>query len=377
MNPWFLSRSLADRDVALDVFRGLAVAGMILVNNSGPGRPVYAPLVHAPWHGWTFADLIYPGFLFAVGVSIVLSLSRTARSGVAVAVYAKILRRAVLLYGVGLLLVGFPYYEPARWPLTGVLQSIAVCYLMASLLYLHTRWRMQVLAVVLLCIGHWLVLTRVPVPGFAAGDLSLQGNFAGYLDRHLLGAHILSWDGYNDPSGLLATLSGVATVLIGVLAGQWLCGAKPFDVRLRGLLAAGAALIFLGLTWNAVLPINKTLWTGSFVAFSAGTALVTLALLYLLVQRHGLGRWFKPLEVFGVNAILLYAGAYLLQRLLFLIRIDDGHGGRVRLRKLIFDRVIDPVAGGELGTLLYCLLFLSVCLLVLGVFYRHRLFVKL
>lgn len=377
MKLWFLSRSLAGRDAALDVFRGLAVAGMILVNNSGPGRPVYAPLEHAPWHGWTLADLVYPGFLFIVGVSIVLSLSHSTGPGEIGPVYGKIFRRAILLFAVGLMLVGFPYYELDKWPLTGVLQSIAACYLVASLLFLHTTWRVQVLLVALLCIGYWLMLALVPAPGFAPGTLTREGNLAGYLDRRLLGAYMLSWDDYNDPSGLLATLSGVATVIIGMLAGHWLRSARPLGVRMRGLLAAGAGLTLLGLIWDAVLPINKNLWTGSFVAFSAGIALLTLALLYELIHRRGLSRWFKPLEIFGVNAILLYAGAYLLQRLLFLVRIDDGHGTRVRLRHLIFERVIDPVASGALGTLLYCLLFLLACLLVLGVFYRYRLFVKL
>ncbi len=377
MTAWYLSRSLVGRDTALDVFRGLAVAGMILVNNSGPGRPVYAPLVHAPWHGWTLADLIYPGFVFVVGVSVVLSLSQAAGPRPGWGVHAKILRRTALMFAIGLMLVGFPYYDLKTWPLTGVLQSIAVCYLAASLLYLHTSWRTQFFIVIALWIGYWLLLALVPAPGFAAGDFSREGNLPGYVDRHVLGAHMLSWDGFVDPSGMLATVSGIASALLGVLTGQWITAGAPRAVRVRGLLAAGAVLTVLGLIWDSALPINKNLWTGSFVAFSAGVALLMLALLYILMQWRGIAPCFKPLEIFGVNALLLYAGAYLFQRVLFLIRIDDGSGTRVRLRNLVFERVIDPVAGGELGTLLYCLLFLSVCLLVLGVLYRYRLYFKL
>lgn len=377
MKYWFLSRSLAGRDVALDVFRGLAVAGMILVNNAGPGRPAYAPLVHAPWHGWSIADLVYPGFIFVVGVSIVYSFARTTNPLDASHPHGKIFRRAALLYAIGLLLVGFPYYELSKWPLTGVLQSIAVCYLVASLLFLHTTWRTQALIAVLLCIGYWLVLALVPAPGFDAGNLSREGNLPGYVDRQVLGPHMLSWDGFVDPSGLLGTFSAIATVLIGVLAGHWLTTAKSHWFKIYGLLAGGVGLMLLGLVWDAVLPINKTLWTGSYVAFSAGAALLTLAILYTLIKLGGTSRCFKPLEIFGVNAILLYVGAYLLQRLLFLIRVADGDGKRVRLRDLIFDRAIDPIASGELGTLLYGMLFLLTCLLFLGVLYRYRIFVKI
>jgi predicted acyltransferase len=162
-----------------------------------------------------------------------------------------------------------------------------------------------------------------------------------------------------------------------VLTGHWLHTAQPPAGKIRGLLAAGAGLTLLGVVWDNVLPINKNLWTSSFVVFSAGVSLLTLAVLYVLIQSRVIARAFKPFEIFGVNAILLYAGAYLLQRALFLIRIDDGHGTRVRLRNLIFERVIDPVAGGELGTLLYCTLFLLLCLLLLGVLYRYRIYLKL
>lgn len=377
MKFWFLSRSLTGRDAALDVFRGLAVAGMILVNNSGPGRPVYAPLVHAPWHGWTLADLVYPAFMFMVGVSIVRSLSQAADTQPGWRVHGKIFRRAFLLFVIGLLLVGFPYYELGKWPLTGVLQSIAVCYLVASLLYLHTTWRVQALIAALLCLGYWLLLTQVPAPGFAAGDLSREGNLPGYLDRHVLGAHMLSWDGFVDASGILVTVSATATALAGVLTGHWLKTDKAPDLHVRGLLAAGAVLTLVGLAWDCVLPINKNLWTSSFVAFSAGVSLLTLAILYDILNSRVVAKALKPFEIFGVNAILLYAGAYLLQRVLFLIRIDDGRGTRVRLRNLIFERVIDPLAGGELGTLLYCTLFLLLCLLALGLLYRYRIYFKL
>jgi predicted acyltransferase len=374
-NPWYLSRSLDGRDVALDAFRGLAIAGMILVNNSNPGRPVYAPLMHTPWHGWTIADLVYPGFIFIVGVSIAISLAHDKGTQVGWRLYGKIFRRAALLFGIGLLLVGFPYYELQTWPLTGVLQRIAACYLVASLLFLRTTWRTQAIIAALLCVGYWLLLAVVPAPGFLAGDLSREGNLAGYVDRNVLGAHMD--DGVFDSEGLLVTIPAVATALIGVLTGHWLKAGKPIIVKVYGMLAVGAGLVLLGLAWDSVLPVNKSLWTSSFVALSAGGSLLTLAFLYLLVNVYSMSRWVKPFEIFGVNSIVLYAGAYLLQRLLFHIRISDSDGARTRLRNLIFERAIDPLASGELGTLLYCVGFLFACWLALGVLYRKGIFIKL
>src|SRR5919199_3167318 len=222
----------AARMQSLDAFRGMTVAGMILVNNPGTWSAIYSPLEHAKWDGWTPTDLVFPFFLFIVGVSITLALSRRAEAGGSKRdLYLKIIRRTALIYALGTFLAWFPFYNfnthaPIGFStvrLTGVLDRIAVCYFFAALIFLKTDWRKQAVIVVGLLLAYWAILVLVPAPGFAAGDLSKEGSIASYVDRTLLGEHI--WKGGDkiyDPEGFLSTNGELATTLCGVLTGHFL-----------------------------------------------------------------------------------------------------------------------------------------------------------
>src|SRR5438045_1087122 len=209
------------RMLSLDAFRGITIAGMILVNNPGSWEAIYSPLEHAKWHGWTPTDLVFPFFLFIVGVSITLSLARRAETGGSKRdLYVKIVRRTLIIFAIGLLLSDFPYTDPATFRIPGVLQRIAVCYLFASVIFLNTSWRTQLLIVAALLLAYWAILVLVPAPGFAAGDLSMQGSIASYVDRTVFGRH--TWKRLYDPEGILRTTGALATTLIGVLTGHFL-----------------------------------------------------------------------------------------------------------------------------------------------------------
>src|SRR5918911_165925 len=209
------------RMASLDVFRGLTIAGMILVNNPGSWEHIYSPLEHAAWHGLTPTDLVFPFFLFIVGVSITLALGKRAeRGGPRRDLYVKIFRRTLLIFALGLFLTGLPFDDLSTWRIPGVLQRIAVCYLCASLIFLNTSWRTQTIIAAALLVFYCLLMTMTPVPGFGAGNLTMEGNLAAYVDRAVLGRH--TWKPLYDPEGILSTVPAVVTTLCGVLTGHLL-----------------------------------------------------------------------------------------------------------------------------------------------------------
>src|SRR5947209_3053762 len=268
------------RMISLDVFRGMAVAGMILVNNPGTWSAIYSPLEHAAWNGWTPTDLVFPFFLFIVGVSIALALGRRVEGGGSQRdLYLKIIRRTALIYALGTFLAWFPFYNFTTHTfigfstvrLTGVLDRIAVCYLFTALIFINTNWRKQVMIIAGLLLAYWAILALVPAPGFAVGDLSKEGSIASYVDRALLGNHI--WKGGDkiyDPEGFLSTIGAIATTLAGVLTGHFLRSRREAVEKVAAMFVAGVACIIVGWAWNYWFPINKALWTSSYVVFTAG-----------------------------------------------------------------------------------------------------------
>ena len=260
------------RLLSLDAFRGLTVAGMILVNNPGIGAKSYAPLRHAEWHGFTPTDLVFPSFLFIVGVAIPLALGkRVARGDSRKALLGKVFWRSAVIFGLGLILNAFPFDRPwATWRIPGVLQRIALCYFAASLIFLTTRLRDQIVATIALLLGYWALMT-LNLPGFPEFDLSKIGNFAAWIDRMVLADHLYKPE--YDPEGILSTLPAIATTLIGVLTGHWLLTNRPLGERAAGIFVAGAVAMLVGSAWGTVFPINKALWTGSFVLWAAGLSL--------------------------------------------------------------------------------------------------------
>lgn len=370
--------SAAGRLLSLDVFRGITIAGMILVNNPGPSGEVYWPLEHAAWHGWTPTDLIFPFFLFIVGVSITLAFARRAEAGGTKRdLYWKILRRTVLIYACGFLLAGFPFFNLSTIRLSGVLQRIAVCYFCAAIIFLKTDWRTQSLIAALLLLIYWGVSVFIAAPGFAAGDLSKEGSLASFVDRIVLGNHI--WKGGGrvyDPEGLLSTLPAIATTLTGVLAGHWLREQREAYEKVSGLFVAGVACIVAGWMWHAWFPINKALWTSSYVVFTTGMALQLLALCYWLVDIKRYKRWALPFIIFGTNALAVFVLSGLAARAMSLWKTTRLDGRPGNLQTYIYEHLFASWLAPANGSLLYALLYVLIWLGLMAILYRRRIFIK-
>ena len=372
---------IAGRLRSLDVFRGATIAGMILVNNPGDWGNAYAPLLHAEWHGWTPTDLVFPFFLFAVGVAIPFAFARRleAAAGELGPLYRQIIRRTLILLALGLFLAWFPFvgrdWSTARLP--GVLQRIAVVYLCASVAFLHLGKRGRLILSGVLLTGYWLALRSVPVPDFGAGDLSPAGNLAAWVDASLLGDHV--WrhaPGPADPEGILSTIPAVVSALAGIFTGEWLRSrAEPRD-KLIGLFVWGNLLLAAGLALAGSMPLNKNLWTSTYVVFTTGFALVVLAVAYYFVDLRGRDRWALPFDVFGKNSILAFVGSGLMARILGMIEWPSG-GATVTLKGWLYEGLLASWLPPKLASLAWALLFVWVWLALMGVLYRKKIFIKI
>jgi predicted acyltransferase len=365
------------RLLSVDVFRGLTIASMILVNNPGTWRAVYPPLAHADWHGWTPTDLIFPFFLFVVGVSITLALGpRLEHRKPGGRLVRRIVQRSVILFALGLFLAGFPDFNLATIRIPGVLQRIAVCYLAVALLFLVTSVRTQATVMAGLLVGYWALMTLVPVPGFGAGDLGKEGNLAAYLDRTLLGPHLWRASKVYDPEGILSTLPAIATTLAGVLTGHWLRSSRSPSTKVWGMGAAGVAAIVLGLLWDRWFPINKPLWTSSYVVFTAGAALLGLAACSWLVEVQQWRRWATPFVIFGVNAIAAFVLSTFMARVLILATITAADGSRMSWQRALYQHFFAPWATPVNASLFFALAYLLVWLALMGILYRRGIFLR-
>lgn len=350
----------SQRLLALDVFRGLSVGGMILVNNPG-GRPSYSPLVHADWDGLTPTDLVFPSFVFIVGVSITLALSkRVAEGATAEQILMKVLRRSLVIFGLGILLAAFPKFD--NWTtirIPGVLQRLALCYFFGSLIFLATKARGQAIVAGLLLVGYYLAMTYIPVPGRGVGDYSRPGNLAAYIDRTVLSGHIYKPD--YDPEGILSTLPAIATTLLGVLAGHLLRTTRTIEQKTLGLFVGGTFALAAGYFWGLVFPINKALWSSSFVLVTAGIAFQALALCIWLIDIKGLVRWSEPFAVFGRNPLAAYVLAGLLARGLGMWTVAGPDGKPISAKAFLYGGYITPYLSPINASLAYSLLFVGVC----------------
>ena len=364
--------SPAGRLVSLDVFRGITIAGMVLVNNPGTWSSIYWPLEHAEWHGWTPTDLVFPFFLFIVGVSITLAFARRVEDGsVKRDLYLKVIKRSAIIFGLGLFLNGFPYFQLGTIRIAGVLQRIAICYLIASLIFLTTKVRTQFLIAIALLIIYCIVMTRLAAPGYAPGDLTKEGSLPSFVDRVVFGKHVWAQARVYDPEGLLSTIPAIATALMGVVTGQWLRTEKSRYEKAAGMFVVGAVCVAIGWAWNAFFPINKALWTSSYVLFTGGLALQFLSICYWLIDIQGYRRWAKPFEVFGLNAIALYVVADLLAVLLGVIKV----GGQP-IGGWLYDRVFSSFASPTNASLAFAICFVLVCLGLMWILYNRKIFLK-
>jgi predicted acyltransferase len=377
---------------SLDVFRGLTIAGMILVNDPG-ADPSYWPLGHADelasthpagWYpgqwwveanGWTPTDLIFPFFLFIVGTSMVMSFAaRRARGDSRGTLMKHVMRRTALILLIGYAIRILPLFHFANMRYPGVLQRIAVVYLCASVITLWSSTRGRILWIVGLLVGYFVVMRLVPVPGCdPAAWMTQHCSLAGWLDRKLMLGHLYRKD--FDPEGLLSTFPAIATTLLGVLIGDFLREASSFAHKLRGLAIAGLMGVIAGYAWHPWFPINKPLWTSSYVLLTAGAACLTLALCWWLIEMRGWHAWAKPFLWLGSNAILVYALSTFMAKEWDIIKVSDGPR-TVELHGWIFNHWFAPLGQTEIASLAFALSYVLLWTLVAWALYRKKIFVK-
>lgn len=366
---------MGSRLVSLDAFRGLTIAGMILVNNPGSWAHIYAPLRHAEWHGWTPTDLIFPFFLFIVGVALPFSFRRRVAEGAATAdLMRHVARRSLIIIAIGVAMRAIPDFDFATMRYYGVLQRIGLVYFVAAGVYLTCGRTSRGGITGGLLLGYWAAMMLIPVPGYGAGDLSPDGNLAAWLDRLVMGGHL--WQGTWDPEGLLSTLPAIATSLLGIFAGEWLASNRSPAERARGLVVAGAALTVAGLAWGLVFPINKNLWTSSYVVFTAGAALLVLSPLYWLIDVRGFrGVWEKWMVVYGMNAIAVFVASGMLAKTMGRVRPGGEEGAT--LYALIYEEAFRSWAGDVNGSLAFAITCVLFWLAVMWILSARRIYIKI
>ncbi len=443
-----------DRLISLDVFRGMTIAGMVLVNNPGTWSSIYTPLKHAEWHGLTPTDWIFPFFLFIVGVAVPIALSKRIDEGVTSKVYWKIITRSLVIFALGLAMSVTPFFQFAAtdapdaakmliWismtaglfflllrnfkigaamiglsiagivaiyvygynvvpynfdtmRLPGVLQRIAICYLVVSLIFLHTNWKQQLGIAAGLLLGYWALMTLIPVSGCEVTTIDDKAcNLAAWLDRMILTEnHMWRSAKVFDPEGILSTLPAIATTLSGVLAGTWLLHRGKLQVtsdkgedpklsnryfsleRVGGMFFFGVILLAVGYIWHSYFPMNKSLWTSSYVLVTSGIALLTLAACYWLIDIKGYRKWAWPFVVFGVNALPLFVFSGIMARMLGAYRVAGPDDKPVSLQKWIFDNIYLAVAQPIDASLLYAISFILLWLFLMWLLYRRQVFLK-
>lgn len=365
------------RLLSLDTFRGMTVALMILVNNAGDWGHIYAPFEHAKWHGCTPTDLVFPFFLFIVGVSISFAMQGKVADQQTI---SKILIRSLKLFGLGLFLSLFPKLDFSVVRIPGVLQRIAIVFLVCSLIFLTTKNRTQQIIFGSLLIGYWLLMTFVPVPDYPVPNLEPEFNLGAYFDRAILGtAHLYKAAKTWDPEGLLSTLPAIATGLSGVLTGTWLQRKdKDTNEKLVQMYLWGCVCMGLGWAWDAAgFPINKALWTSSYVLWTSGLALCFLASFYWLIDVKGYQKWTKPFVVYGVNAITVFFLSGLIPRILRMIKVTGSNGNETNLQTWMYKNGIVPLFSNPYdASLAGALAVVIIWLGILWMMYEKKVIVK-
>jgi predicted acyltransferase len=443
--------TVQDRLVSLDVFRGLTIAGMTLVNNPGTWEHIYSPLEHAEWNGITPTDYVFPFFLFIVGVAIPIALSKRIAEGITGPVYAKIVARAASIFALGILISAIPFfsfgkteapqlikllitlgfsaalffyfidkkkiagiiagvsvlaivgmyfagttlvwYNPATMRIPGVLQRIAVCYLIVSIIFLHTNWKQQAAIGGALLLLYWFLITAVDVPGCEVTTMNDKAcNLAAYIDRLILTpAHLWSQAKVYDPEGILSTIPALVTTIAGVLTGTWLRSSTPaegedgvegestgrsrFEI-VAGIFFAGTVLLAAGWSWSLIFPLNKALWTSSYVLYTAGLALLTLGFCFWLIDIKGYKKWATPFVIFGVNALALYVFSGIMSRILGALKVTGADGSPTSLQGWIFDNLFLTWASPINASLAFGLSYVLFWLLLMWLLYRKQIYIR-
>jgi predicted acyltransferase len=430
------SEPVQNRLVALDVFRGMTIAGMVLVNNPGTWSAIYSPLAHAPWHGITPTDFIFPFFLFIVGCAIPIALGKRIAEGVTGKVYWKILSRAAIIFGLGLFLPAFPiinlsesdlsnvsklilmlatmatvffwlidrnreaiaallfcvvayigfYFAGYNVPfinlgtlrIPGVLQRIAVCYAIVSILFLHFKWKQLTFIGVGALLVYWFLMTWIPVPGCAVTTIDDKAcNLAAWLDIKIFTEnHIWRQAKVFDPEGMLSTIPACVTTISGVLTGLWLKTKKSETEKAGGLFFFGVILCALGWCWNFFFPFNKALWTSSYVVYTSGLALCFLGVCYWLVDIKGYKKWSKPFVIFGMNALALFVFSGLMARVMGILKVAGPDGKPISIQGWVFDNIFLPFASPVNASLAFALSFIGFWLFLMWLLFRKKIWIK-
>lgn len=433
------------RLLSLDVFRGVTIAGMILVNNPGSWSTVYTPLLHADWHGSTPTDWVFPFFLFIMGVAVPLALGRRLAQGHAPRqLMSKVFSRTLIIFGLGLFLAAFPYFgwrapQPfalktvhylllsgailaifgrgilqqkrfsderfvrrRRWlgyialgiitvmvalgfgyydlsslRIPGVLQRIALVYFFCSLIYLYLPHKGQYILTAGVLLLYWGLMTLIPVPGYGTASLDPETNLGAWLDRLILGTdHLWSQSRTWDPEGLFSTLPAIGTGMLGIFAGIWLRADTGAYRKVNGLLVGGVALIVLGQVWGMAFPINKKIWTSSFVLYTGGLAFLFLGICYYLNDVLKWKTWSKPFAIFGVNALFVYVLSGLVAKLLYLIKLPQAGEESISLQSWLYQSVYLQALDGKAASLAWALSFVLLMFIPCWILYRRRIFIK-
>ncbi len=377
------------RWLSVDVLRGLTIGFMIMVNNNGGGSDAYWAMKHTDWNGFTPTDLVFPTFLFLVGISTVFSTqARLAKGASRSSLLGHTFRRAVVLFLLGLLVNSFPFFHLATMRFYGVLPRIAICYLIVAVFYLYSSsWKDKAVAVAACLFGYWILMRFVPVPGYGLPThqiplLDKDANLAAWLDRQIFSPNHL-YEQVRDPEGLLSTIPAVATTLIGMLTGIFLRSTRSIVQKARAIALAGCVGLLSGGLWNFTFPVNKKLWTSSYVLYAAGWSLLLLALSIYLVDilpaRRSppasdtqMRKRYMVLLAFGTNAIAAYVFSELLPGALNLIHPRPG----VAFLRWFYLSILRIIPYAPMASMAFCILFVAVCWLPIYAMYRRRIFLK-
>jgi predicted acyltransferase len=368
-----LESHVSRRLISLDVMRGITIVGMILVNTPGTWAHIYPPLEHAEWNGLTPTDLVFPFFLFMVGIAITLAFRKRIDAGASKAdLMKKVTKRAIIIFVLGLFLWLFPTFDFSNIRIPGVLQRIALVYFFCSLIFLNTpSWKAQVTWATSLLVIYWILMTMIPVPGYGEPMLDPGKNLAAWLDSLLIPGTM--WQGTWDPEGVLSTMPSIVTGITGILAGYLILSAMTAERKIIWMMVMGTISLLAGYLWGLDFPVNKNLWTSSYVLVSSGMAFLLLGTLYWFVDVLNYKKWTPFFVAFGSNAITAYVIHGVLADIMGLIQVSEDKN----FRQFTYEGLVHLGLGLEAASFLWAILYVLLCFIPIWIMYKKHIIVKI